>query len=39
MEEKFNEATSQRKQGHILDATLVTINIPAFIEQLKQEIT
>lgn len=39
MEEKFNEATSQRKQDHLLDAPLVSINIPAFIEQLKQEST
>jgi len=37
MEEKFNEATSQRSQDHLLDAPLVPINIPAFIEQLKQE--
>ncbi len=37
MEEKFNESTPQRTQGHLLDAPLVTINIPAFIEQLKQE--
>ena len=39
MDEKFNEATSQRKQDHLLDAPLVSINIPAFIEQLKQEST
>ena len=37
MEEKFNEATPQRTQGHLLDAPLVSINIPDFIEQLKQE--
>jgi quercetin dioxygenase-like cupin family protein len=37
MEDKFNEATSQRSQDHLLDAPLVPINIPAFIEQLKQE--
>ena len=37
MEEKFNEATSQRSQDHLLDGPLVPINIPAFIEQLKQE--
>ncbi|WP_301922660.1 cupin domain-containing protein [Ferruginibacter sp.] len=37
MEEKFNEATPQRTQGHLLDAPLVSINIPVFIEQLKQE--
>ena len=39
MEKKFNESTSQRKQDHLLDAPLVSINIPAFIEQLKQEST
>ena len=39
MEEKFNDATSQRSQGHLLDASLVVINIPAFTEQLKQEPT
>lgn len=39
MEEKFNKATSQRSQDHLLDAPLVSINIPAFIEQLKQEST
>ena len=37
MEEKFNEATPQRELDHLLDAPLVSINIPAFIEQLKQE--
>ncbi len=37
MEEKFNEATPQRTQDHLLDAPLVSINIPAFIDQLKQE--
>lgn len=39
MEEKVNEATPQRTQGHLLDAPLLSINIPAFIEQIKQEIT
>ena len=39
MEEKFNEATPQRTQDHLLDAQLVFIDIPAFIEQLKQEST
>lgn len=39
MDEKFNEATPQRTQDHLLDAPLVSINIPAFIEQLKQEST
>lgn len=37
MEEKFNEATPQRTQDHLLDAPLVSVDIPAFIEQLKQE--
>ena len=37
MEEKSNEATPQRKQDHVLDAQLVSIDIPAFMEQLKQE--
>lgn len=37
MEEKFNEATPQRTQDHLLDAPLVSIDIPAFTEQLKQE--
>lgn len=37
MDEKFNEATSQRKQDHVLDAAMVTINIPGFTEQLKEE--
>jgi quercetin dioxygenase-like cupin family protein len=36
MEEKFNEATSQQKQDQPLDAPLASINIPVFIEQLKQ---
>ena len=39
MEEKFNEATPQRIQDHLLDAPLVSIDIPSFIEQLKQEST
>jgi quercetin dioxygenase-like cupin family protein len=39
VEEKFNEATSQRSQDHLLDVPLVSINIPAFKEQLKQEST
>ena len=39
MEEKFNEATPQRTQDHLLDAPLVSIDIPSFIEQLKQEST
>ena len=39
MEEKFNEATSQRTQDHLLDAQLVFIDIPAFTAQIKQEST
>lgn len=39
MEEKFNKATSQRSPDHLLDASLVSINIPAFTAQLKQEST
>ncbi len=39
MEEKFNEATSQRTQDHLLDAPLVPISILAFVERLKQEST
>ena len=37
MEEKFNEATPQRTQDHLLDAPLVSIDLPAFIAQIKQE--
>ncbi|WP_373522846.1 cupin domain-containing protein [Aquiflexum sp.] len=39
MKKKFNEATPQRTTDHLLDAQLVPIDIPAFIEQLKQEST
>lgn len=39
MKKKINEATPQRTTDHILDAQLVPIDIPAFIEQLKQEST
>lgn len=39
MEIKFNKATTQRLEDHILDAPLVPIDVPAFIEQLKQEST
>lgn len=39
MEIKFNEATPQRKEDHVLDAPLVPINITTFIKQLKQEST
>ena len=37
MEEKSNDATPQRKEGHLLDAPLVFIDVPAFTAQLKQE--
>ena len=38
MEEKFNEATTQRPQGdRVLDAKLVTIDLPSFIEQIRNE--
>ena len=39
MEEKINEATPQRTKDHLLDAQLVSIDIPLFIEQIKQEST
>lgn len=39
MEEKNNEATPQRTKDHLLDAQLVSIDIPSFIEQIKQEST
>ena len=38
MDEKFNEATTNRPQGHrTLDAPLVTIDLRLFIAQIKQE--
>ena len=38
MQEKFNEATELRPQGdRVIDATLVSINLPLFIEQIKKE--
>ena len=38
MEEKFNEATQQRPEGdRVMDAAMVTIDLPSFIEQIKQE--
>ena len=37
---KFNEATPLRPEGpHTLDAPLVYIDLPAFLEQIKQEST
>jgi quercetin dioxygenase-like cupin family protein len=38
MEEKFNESTPQRPDGdRLMDATMVTIDLPAFLQQIKQE--
>lgn len=38
MEEKFNEATPQRPEGaRPLDAPMVTIDLPSFMEQIRQE--
>lgn len=38
MEQKFNEATLQRPEGdRIVDAPLVQINLPFFIEQIRKE--
>ena len=38
MEEKFNEATPQRPKGdRTMDAALVLIDLPLFLEQIKQE--
>lgn len=38
MEEKFNEATPQRPEGdRLLDASMVSIDLPSFIEQIKKE--
>lgn len=38
MENKFNEATSQRPLGdRILDATLVSIDLASFAKQIKEE--
>jgi len=40
MEEKFNEATHLRSEGdRAMDAPLVTIDLPLFIKQIKQEST
>lgn len=39
MEEKFNEATPQRPSGNrIIDAELVSIDLPHFLKQIKSEI-
>lgn len=38
MEQKFNEATRQRPHGdRITDAPLVNIDLPSFIEQIRNE--
>ena len=38
MDEKFNESTPQRPAGdRSIDAALVTIDLPLFAEQIKQE--
>ena len=38
MDEKFNESTPQRPSGdRSIDAALVTIDLPLFAEQIKQE--
>ncbi|HYV93936.1 MAG TPA: cupin domain-containing protein [Chitinophagales bacterium] len=38
MEEKFNEATPQRPEGdRPLDAPMVTIDLPSFIDQIRKE--
>jgi len=38
MEEKFNDATQQRPEGdRVIDAGMVTIDMPSFIAQVKQE--
>jgi quercetin dioxygenase-like cupin family protein len=38
MEEKHNDSTPQRPQGErTIDASLVTINLISFIEQIKEE--
>lgn len=38
MEEKFNESTTNRPKGdRILDATLVAIDLPSYVKQLKEE--
>lgn len=40
MEEKSNEATTQRPQGgRVVDAPLVTINLRSFTEQIRNEKT
>lgn len=38
MEKKFNKETSQRPEGNrLLDASMVTIDLPLFMKQIKDE--
>jgi quercetin dioxygenase-like cupin family protein len=38
MEKKINKETSQRTEGdHLLDASMVTIDLPLLMKQIKQE--
>lgn len=38
MEKKFNKETSQRPEGdRLLDASMVTIDLPLFMKQIKDE--
>lgn len=40
MERKYNDSTDLRPEGRrLIDAPLVSINIPEFIKQLKAEVT
>ena len=40
MEQKFNEGTPQRPSGdRVIDAPLVTIDLPFYIKELKEEST
>ncbi len=40
MEEKYNDSTSQRREGdRLIDATLVGIDLPLFMKQIKNEPT
>jgi quercetin dioxygenase-like cupin family protein len=38
MEEKYNDLTHQRPEGdRMIDATLVTMDLPLFLKQIKEE--
>jgi hypothetical protein len=38
MENKFNDATAQRPEGErVIDGALVAIDLPLFMEQIKEE--